>query len=349
MATKFDSRQIISRDLLQQLFPNISGKQLDLLLRSINTDLTPPLRAEASSTPNLIVTIGPSVVVNSESGRKKSIPHIQSSIPNFTSGTVQFPAANGGLIVVTPGNDLTLNCPANNYVKVLFCLDSLGDLVVVLGTPNVAENSANVPAIPANTLPFAYVSVFNNAGTVQPITQSSIYQLTGGGGGGGSVQAGAAQEVVIANGATSVSVTFPTPFPGTNYVVLPSFVNLVDPNPQFQDIVVTNKTTSGFTATWNAPVDSANYKLGYIVPVVQEQVGEAIVGSGVTSVTVTLPIALAGTNYVVIASLVNIVDGTPQFQSVDITGKTNTTFSVSWNAPTDSANYRLAYHVAQYQ
>lgn len=349
MASKFDSRQTEYRGILQQLFPFLSNPQLDALLRSIDADINPPMRVDASSTPDLTVTIGPSIVSNSESGRKKSIPHIQNSIPNFTSGTVVFPAADGGTIAVSPGSDLVLNCPVNNYTKALLSLDSAGDLVVTLGTPDTVLVDATVPAAPANCLAFAYVVLFNNAGTIQNIQQDAIVQLMGGGGSGGSAQAGFAQEVSIAAGDTFVDVTFPSPLPGTNYVVIPSFVNLVDANPQYQDIAITNKTNSGFRASWNAPTDSANYRLGYIIPAVQEIIGEVTINAGDTSVVVTIPIAQANTNYVVVANLVNLVDGTPQFQVAEITGKTTTTFTASWNAPTDGADYRLAFHLAQYQ
>lgn len=348
MARILDSRQVEYRSLLQQLFPNAPKQLLNTLLQSIDMDLTSPLRVDASATPDLVVSIGPSIVSNTVSGRQKSIPHIQSDIPAFVSGTVTFPSADAGTIVVSPGSNLTLTCPSNNYVKALLCLDSTGQLVVTLGTPNAVEANADVPSVPANTLEFCYVTLFNNAGTIDPIDQTKIYQLSGGGS-GGSTQAGFAQEVSLGLGDTFATVVFPTPLPGSNYVTVPSFVNLVDSDPQFQDITITNKTNLGFTATWNAPLDSANYSLGYIVPVVQELVGEASIPASVDNIVVTIPMPQVGTNYVVIATLVNIVDGTPQFQTVDITGKTNTTFTASWNAPTDSADYRLAFHLAQYQ
>jgi hypothetical protein len=350
MARKFDIRQSVYRGILQQLFPYMSGKQVDVLLSSIDFDLAPPLRTDASSSPDLTVHIGPSVVSNTVSGRQKSIPHIQNVIPTLTSGTVTFPAVNGGTIVVSPGSNSVLNLPVNEYCKVLLSLDSSGNIIVSQGAADPVEANAAVPPPVANTLPFAYVSLFNNAGVVQNVVQNKIFQFgSGGGSGSGSVQAGFAQEVALSSGSTSKVVTFPSPLPGTNYVVLAQFVNETDPSPEFQDIVITNKSPNGFTANWNAPLDSSNYLLDYVVPVVQEQVGEAIVGNGVTSITVTLPIALAGPGYSVIAQLVNYVDGFPQFQTVAIVQKTSSTFTASWNNSTDSANYRLAYHVAQYQ
>ena len=74
-----------------------------------------------------------------------------------------------------------------------------------------------------------------------------------------------AGSVVLADGVSEKSVTFGTEMPSTNYAVVPGLVNLTDPAPQIQDLVVTEKATTGFTAKWSGAVDSANYKLDYIV------------------------------------------------------------------------------------
>ena len=160
---------------------------------------------------------------------------------------------------------------------------------------------------------------------------------------------GTAQEVAIPNGVTSITVTFGTPMPSTVYTILAQMVNTTDTDPEFQPITVTQKTTTGFVATWNRPTDTASYALDYIVAGAQEQMGEAIIGINGTNVTVTLPIPLASTSYVVIGEFVNTVDPTPQFQPVTVTQKTTSAFTVTWNAPVDTSNYRLAYQVATYQ
>lgn len=348
--TKINANQIVDRDILQQIFPYVSDQLLDTLLRSIDKDLTVPLRADASSTPNLVVSIGPAIVNNTVSGRQQSIPHIQNLLPVFTSGSVTFPSADGGTIVVSPGSNLTLNCPSNQYVKILISLDSTGNLIVTQGASNAVEASALVPFPVSNTLPICYVSLFNSLGTITNVQQNKIFQFGGGGGSGsGTPQSGFAQDIALGAGATSFVATFPTPLPGVNYVVLAGFTNILDPTPQFQEITITAKTTNGFTATWNAPTDSANYVLSYIVPVVQMNSGERPVNLADTSIVIALPVGLAGTNYVVVAGFVNLVDSGPQFQPIEVVSKTALDFTLRWNSPTDSANYRIAYHVAQYQ
>lgn len=69
--------------------------------------------------------------------------------------------------------------------------------------------------------------------------------------------------VTVSNATTSVTTVFSSALLDTNYVVTANFQNEVDTNPLFQPITITNKTTGGFTAKWNSPVDSVNYELCY--------------------------------------------------------------------------------------
>ncbi len=69
----------------------------------------------------------------------------------------------------------------------------------------------------------------------------------------------------IGNGVSSLAVVFSQPVVNTSYAVYAAMSNVVDTNPQFQPITFTAKATTGFTASWNAPTDSVNYILEYIV------------------------------------------------------------------------------------
>jgi hypothetical protein len=183
MTTKFDARQVISRDTLNRL-ALASGTELDDLLRSINAEATPPLHLFASSTPNLVLNVGSINVQNPLTLRNRTIPHIGSLLPTFTSGTITFPASNGGTITVSPGTNGTLVCPSNQYVKVTIYLTSIGNMGVVVGAANAVEASATVLPAPSGTFEIGYVSIFNNAGTIANITDTKIFQMVGGGGSG---------------------------------------------------------------------------------------------------------------------------------------------------------------------
>jgi len=169
------------------------------------------------------------------------------------------------------------------------------------------------------------------------------------GSGGGGARAGFAQQVSLSMGATFVNVLFPSALPNTSYIVNAMLVNLSDSSPQFQVVDITSQSTTGFTASWNFPLDTSNYALGYIVPQVLSQIAQVPISNGATSVTVVLPIPMASTAYVVTANMLNQTDADPQFQNILVTNKTTTGFTANWSTSLDTANYNLAYNVAGYQ
>jgi len=349
MYKPIDSRQSEYRGILQELFPWVSGNTLDVLLSSIDQDLTPPFKIDATSSPSLVVNIGPSLVANSVSGRNKSASFLGTVVPVFTGGTVTFPASSGGNIVTSTGGSIPLTLPSGDYVQILLAIDESNDIAVVIGTPNAVLADALVPAPQSQTQPFGYVTLHNMGGTIQNVVQSAITMFYGSGSGSGS-GGGTAQEVPLTMGTTSQVVTFLSPQSSSSYVILGGIYNSTDPNPEFFPLTVTNKTTTTATFEWNQLIPDGNYYLDYAIsPGLSEQSGESIVGSGQTSITITFPLALLSTNYVVIAELTNYTDISPQFQPVTITAKTISTFTVNWNVPTGSSNYRLAWQLAAYQ
>lgn len=68
----------------------------------------------------------------------------------------------------------------------------------------------------------------------------------------------------IGSGVTQLAVTFGTAFEDTNYTVTANMSNVTDSSPDFQPVVITSKSTTGFTAKWNAATPTANYKLEWI-------------------------------------------------------------------------------------
>lgn len=74
------------------------------------------------------------------------------------------------------------------------------------------------------------------------------------------------QEVSVNSGVSTATVTFPAAIGNSTYRVAAWLFDSTDANPQFQPVTITARTSTTFTATWNANTDSANYKLMYIVP-----------------------------------------------------------------------------------
>ena len=152
----------------------------------------------------------------------------------------------------------------------------------------------------------------------------------------------------VTNGTTTKTVTFSSALPDTNYTVNATFQNTVDANPLFQPVTVTNKTTTGFTAKWNTPVDTANYELCYTASPTgfAQASGIETLASGIATKVITINPPFSDTSFVVTATFSNTVDANPLYQPVTITGKTISSFTSKWNGNTDSANYALEYHVS---
>lgn len=307
------------------------------------------------------LNIGPSLTKEGD-GTGKSIPTIGSSIPEFVLTTIDFQtgAVTGGTVSITLPAGIV-----GRFRRCAFTLDNTGTLQAVFSPESATLGGLADPSglFVAGGLPVGWVDLectniagaYKTAGSLSNIIENEVSGESrvvtfgaGAGGGSSAVQAGQAQTVAIPLGATEITVNFPVAFPATNYVVMPQLENLVDPNPQFLELVITEKTAAGFKAKWNAPTDGADYKLSYFAPVNQVQQGEIAVPLGATELLVTLPITLAGATYTVVAQLVNLVDGSPQFQATTITLKTGAQFRAKWNAPTDGADYRLAFHIAEH-
>jgi hypothetical protein len=160
--------------------------------------------------------------------------------------------------------------------------------------------------------------------------------------GNGSGNPWVAQEVNLSIAVTSVSVSFSSTQPDTSYVVLAIMENLVDPFPQIQQVEVIAKSTTGFTAIWNMPLDSANYKLSFIVPPKWLEAHETPIGMNAALINVLSAFPQATTTYPVLGMLQNLVDAYPKFQPVIVTTKSTTNAIFQWNVGNDTANYSLA-------
>jgi len=70
--------------------------------------------------------------------------------------------------------------------------------------------------------------------------------------------------LTVATTSITVNFIFPTLYSSV-YSVIPRFENTVDGSVVYQPITVTAKSLTSFTAKWNAPLDTGNYKIKWIV------------------------------------------------------------------------------------
>ena len=185
MPSRFDTRQSIIRDILSRVSP-VQNSELDNALRSINSELTPPLELRAEDTPSLVVNIGSSLVDNNENQSfKRGVPPLGLGVPNI-SGTLTFPASSSGTVVVSNGNDLAVNLVDGFHPFSLFVDPGL-QFNLINGAVGVDFNAALANALPTpgGSLPLGVIVVQVSSGALQVIDQGSIIQFAAAGGAGG--------------------------------------------------------------------------------------------------------------------------------------------------------------------
>ncbi len=72
---------------------------------------------------------------------------------------------------------------------------------------------------------------------------------------------GANSQAIVGNGALTATATLPINYGTTGYGVIATMQNLTDANPQFQPIVITGKTDTTVTFSWNVDTLSGNYAI----------------------------------------------------------------------------------------
>ena len=148
--------------------------------------------------------------------------------------------------------------------------------------------------------------------------------------------------ISVPQGSTSYTATFPSQS-DTSFIVLAMFENDIDSNPQFQQVIVTDKTTTSATFQWNVPLSTSNFKINFIVPFKISPIDEVSVPGSSSTVNPNLLISQNGSAYAIMGVIQNVVDVNPVFQTAIVTSQSATNFVESLNVPTNSTNYTLEY------
>jgi len=188
MTTHFDIRQSISHDTLDQLVTT-TGKEVDDILRSVNSELTPLLRmVPANPGASLILNIGAISAANPETSRNRVIPPINNLLPTFASGTIML-SGTGAAGTATPSVGAVLNfvMAASQYLKIGVHLDATGNLLLTSGTPAGTLAGASAAPVASGTYAIGYLVVrTDGSNAIQNIASSDVYQYVGGGTGSGA-------------------------------------------------------------------------------------------------------------------------------------------------------------------
>lgn len=187
MGTQFDIRQSISRDTLDQIAAHETNKQCDDLIRSIDSELTSPLRLQQAYPASLVLHIGAASVTNPETGRVRTIAPINGVIPSFSGGTVTFDSTGAGNATPSVGSAIALGMSASQFLKISINVDSSGNIVLAKGAPGASAAAATMPANVSGTQSAGfYIVRTDGSNNVENVTNAYIYQYGAESGGGGS-------------------------------------------------------------------------------------------------------------------------------------------------------------------
>lgn len=151
-----------------------------------------------------------------------------------------------------------------------------------------------------------------------------------------------ANKIALTQGTTSFSLFFPQR-PDLSYVAMAMLENDTDTNPMYQQVEITSKNTTGIVFKWNAPLETANYFLNFILMPPWVSGAEASINSGVSTVSPSLGVPQNGTAYSIVGTMQNSVDSIVQFQTPLVVGQSSSGFTENFNSPTFTGNYKLSY------
>ena len=146
-------------------------------------------------------------------------------------------------------------------------------------------------------------------------------------------------------GTNSITVVFPEPLSSPFYTLNVNMFNEVDgAMASMYGLIVTKKTTTGFTVLFSSPLDSVYYKLSWSVDTESTLSGSDSLIYSSDTYRVTFP-PLPNNNYTIGTSIINSVDAVPSIYQFIVTERSNDGFTLQFNSPIDSTNYTLDWNI----
>jgi len=144
-------------------------------------------------------------------------------------------------------------------------------------------------------------------------------------------------------GSESLTVLFPEPLSSSDYVLNINLFNEFG-TPSMYGMIVTNKTTNGFTVNFSSPLDDDNYKLSWSVDNSPIRSIESL-NDGTDTQTITFDTPLANDDYTIGTSMFNNIDSPASMYQFIVTDRNSSGFTVKFSSPIDSPNYSLDWNV----
>lgn len=178
MSSKTDLRQTRSRDTLSRT-TGAADSQGDLIVKNLNSEVTPPLALSASNPVSRVVNIGAINVSNATTGLTKTIQPIAETMPTFTGGTITLPSSGGGSATPSVGSTLSLSMTSSQFLKLGVNINSAGSLVLTKGTAGASAAAATLPATAPGSLALGYILVqTDGSNNVQNISGSGLFEYS---------------------------------------------------------------------------------------------------------------------------------------------------------------------------
>jgi hypothetical protein len=371
MSNSFDSRQTIYRGNLTRLAASATPS-LNTLLGSINSEITPAFGFGVTGT-DTIVTLGASVITNTVTGISHTLPTIGSNTPNVATSTITF-TWSASIITATPSIGIvsTAALGTSAYIKGLVYIDGSNNVNVLFGTQNAVESTANVLAVPPGTIAVGYISLQTVSSILQNITTAKIFQFPS-----ANTSPFFGSPVFTDATSTGSSATLISFTSGNISLTNNSLVSIsgIPAGYNGQALIVENNTGNTlnilndnagatavnriYTGTGNALAMANQASLIFSYNITNSRwmlvagsggaspgVGASVaLNSGINSGTITFASPQSGTNYVILAQLVNLIDANPAIQTIIVVVKNTTGFNWKINSATDSANYLIDYKI----
>jgi len=195
MAQKFDSRQIISHDVLANVL-GVDGSQLKTLLQNLNKEINAPYRISATSpTADSKINFQASEVEAADLAAKNASP-VSSQIPTFPASTIDFQSG------ATTGGTFNISFPNSTvgyFRRIGFSLDASGTIQCLFSAEVASLGSlANAGTVfVKGALPIGWIDLeataaspgrFKTAGSATNIIENKVgssnrvHRIVGGGG-----------------------------------------------------------------------------------------------------------------------------------------------------------------------
>jgi len=150
----------------------------------------------------------------------------------------------------------------------------------------------------------------------------------------------------LAIGTESITILFTEDLGTDLYVLNINLFNEDDgDSASMYGMIVTNKTSTGFTVRFSSPLDTVNYKIAWNVNTSATFIGVDSLTYNSNTHRINFDYPLSNANYSIATAMTNTVDVPPSIYNFIVKNKDVNGFDIELSSPIDSTNYSLDWNV----